>query len=31
VLVEGAPPAGRPAASEVVSDFRRTMKKLWGG
>jgi formimidoylglutamate deiminase len=31
VLVEGAPPAGRPAASEVVSDFQRTMKKLWGG
>ena len=31
VILEGAPPAGRPSTSEVVSDFQRTMKKLWGG
>jgi formimidoylglutamate deiminase len=30
-LLDGAPPPGRPAAAEVVADFRRTMKKLWGG
>ncbi len=30
-LLDGAPPPGRPTAAEVVADFRRTMKKLWGG
>jgi formimidoylglutamate deiminase len=31
VLLDGAPPSGRPPAVEVVADFERTMKKLWGG
>jgi len=31
VLLDGAPPPGRPDAVEVVADFERTMKKLWGG
>ncbi len=31
VLLDGAPAPGRPDAAEVVSDFERTMKKLWGG
>lgn len=30
-LLDGAPAPGRPAPAEVVGDFGRTMKKLWGG
>ncbi len=30
-LLDGEPAPGRPAAAEVVADFERTMKKLWGG
>ena len=31
VLLDGVAAPGRPAAAEVVADFGRTMKKLWGG
>jgi formimidoylglutamate deiminase len=31
VLLDGFAAPGRPVAAEVVADFGRTMKKLWGG
>jgi formimidoylglutamate deiminase len=31
IVTGGAPARDRPAAVDVVGDFRRTMVKLWGG